>query len=65
MAGELKIRAGTKLRMALDRDDAWQLINDALLGCFIGWSAHITADPGLDEQYMRILDGLADAFIDA
>lgn len=54
-----------KLRMALGRDDAWRLINDALLGCFIGWSAHITAEPGLDEQYMRILDGLADAFIDA
>lgn len=52
------------LRARLSREDAWWLVSDSLIGCFIGWSAHITAAPGLDEQYARILDGLADSLFD-
>ncbi|MDD3409857.1 MAG: TetR/AcrR family transcriptional regulator [Eubacteriales bacterium] len=50
------------LSAALSRQEHWQLMSDAMIGCFIGWCTHIADAPGLDESYRRMLDALAVGF---
>ena len=52
-----------KIRTCLSREDNWRIINDSLIGCFVGYAAHIDDEPGLDEQYMRMMYTLAEVFV--
>ncbi len=55
--------AEKKLCANLSREEYWQLMSDTMIGCFIGWSSRIKDEPGLDEKYLHILDGLVDSLV--